>query len=105
MVSRNSWSGGDEVDPGIGGDEPFTVTGGDEVFEGSDIRIKADITEVGTTVLGLPLYQFRYIDGTRRFEGVMAQDVIEKMPEAVIMGDDGFYRVNYARLGIKMRPV
>jgi hypothetical protein len=86
MVIRISWSGGDE--------EQF-----------SDVRLKADVEEVGTTVMGLPLYQFRYIDGTQRFEGVMAQDVIEKMPEAVTVGDDGFYRVYYARLGIKMRPV
>jgi hypothetical protein len=91
------------------------VRGGDEVppvvppvvppSNASDIRLKEDIQVVGTTVLGLPLYQFRYIDGTQRFEGVMAQDVIEKMPEAVTIGDDGYYRVYYARLGIKMRPV
>jgi NAD(P)-dependent dehydrogenase (short-subunit alcohol dehydrogenase family) len=54
---------------------------------------------------GLPLYQYRYIEGTPRFEGVMAQDVIEKMPDAVTKGDDGYYRVYYARLGIRMRPV
>jgi hypothetical protein len=71
----------------------------------SDVRLKADVKEVGTTVLGLPLYQFRYIDGEQRFEGVMAQNVIEKMPEAVIIGDDGYYRVDYARLGIRMRRV
>jgi hypothetical protein len=78
--------------------------GGDEApIVESDVRLKADINEVGTTVMGLPLYQFRYLDGTDRFEGVMAQDVIAKMPEAVIMGDDGYYRVDYARLGIRMR--
>jgi hypothetical protein len=80
--------------------------GGDEETTSlSDVRLKADINEVGITVMGLPLYQFRYLDGTDRFEGVMAQDVIAKMPEAVIMGDDGYYRVDYARLGIQMRRV
>jgi hypothetical protein len=105
MVSGISWNGGDEVDPGIGGDETVTITGGDELPVDSDIRLKTDIKEVGTTVMGLPLYQFRYIDGTQRFEGVMAQDVIEKMPDAVTRGDDGYYRVFYSRLGIKMRLV
>jgi hypothetical protein len=81
------------------------IAGGDEVSTGqlSDVRAKTDINVVGTTVIGLPLYQFRYLDGTDRFEGVMAQDVIAKMPEAVIMGDDGYWRVDYARLGIRMR--
>jgi hypothetical protein len=106
MVNRISWTGGDEVDLRIGGDETGTITGGDEVPNTpSDVRLKTDITEVGTTVMGLPLYQFRYIDGTQRFEGVMAQDVIQKMPDAVTKGDDGYYRVYYARLGIRMRPV
>ena len=68
----------------------------------SDARLKTDIDQVGTTVYGLPLYQFRYKTGAARFEGVMAQDVLEVMPDAVITGEDGFYRVNYGRLGIRM---
>ena len=37
------------------------------------------------------------------FEGVMAQDVLKVMPEAVSIGADGFYRVNYTMLGIEMK--
>ena len=33
----------------------------------------------------------------------MAQDVLGVMPEAVSLGTDGFYRVNYAMLGIPFR--
>jgi hypothetical protein len=68
----------------------------------SDVRLKTDIEQVGMTVYGLPLYHFRYKTGPERFEGVMAQDVLEVMPNAVVTGDDGFYRVNYGRLGIRM---
>src|SRR5689334_7549310 len=68
----------------------------------SDVRLKTDIERVGTTVYGLPLYQFRYKTGTQRFEGVMAQDVLEVVPDAVVMAEDGYYRVNYGQLGIKM---
>jgi hypothetical protein len=32
----------------------------------------------------------------------MAQDVLNVMPEAVSVGADGFYRVNYRKLGIAM---
>ena len=71
----------------------------------SDARLKTDIEQVGTTVYGLPLFHFRYKNGKERFEGVMAQDVISIMPDAVVMGDDGFYRVDYGKLGIRMTRV
>ena len=71
----------------------------------SDVRLKTDIEQVGTTVYGLPLYHFRYKTGPERFEGVMAQDVLEVMPDAVVTGEDGHYRVNYRRLGIRMSRV
>ena len=69
----------------------------------SDIRLKKNIVRVGTTLYQLPLYDFSYIDQPGRFEGVMAQDVLKVMPEAVSIGADGFYRVNYTMLGIEMK--
>ncbi len=77
---------------------------GDEGGDLSDVRLKTDIERVGTTVYGLPLYRFRYESGRERFEGVMAQDVLQVMPDAVMVGEDGYYRVKYAQLGIKMIP-
>jgi Chaperone of endosialidase len=77
----------------------------DEVGTVSDVRLKDDIAQVGSTVYGLPLFHFRYKGGSERFEGVMAQDVMQVMPDAVSVGNDGFYRVNYARLGISMTRV
>jgi Chaperone of endosialidase len=68
----------------------------------SDVRLKTDIEIVGTTVHALPLYRFRYKNGPQRYEGVMAQDVLKVVPEAVVMGDDGFYKVYYEKLGISM---
>jgi endosialidase-like protein len=78
---------------------------GDETGDFSDVRLKTDIEQVGTTVYGLPLYHFRYATGPERFEGVMAQDVLQVMPDAVRVGDDGHYRVKYAELGIRMTRV
>ena len=69
----------------------------------SDMRLKKDIIRVGTTRYQLPLYDFSYIDQPGRFEGVMAQDVLKVMPQAVSIGADGFYRVNYTMLGIEMK--
>ena len=69
----------------------------------SDFRLKTNIRRVGTTVLGLPLYDFQYINQPGVFEGVMAQDVLKVKPAAVSVGTDGFYRVNYDVLGIAMK--
>lgn len=69
----------------------------------SDIRLKTDIRQVGTTAHNLPLYTFRYIGKDGQYEGVMAQDVLKVMPIAVSVGEDGYYRVNYDMLGIEMR--
>lgn len=71
----------------------------------SDKRLKTNIEEVGTTAHGLPLYEFNYTDYGGRFRGVMAQDVLEIMPEAVITRHDGYYMVNYSMLGIRMEQV
>ena len=71
----------------------------------SDSRLKTDIAQVGTTVYGLPLYNFKYIGKAEVYEGVMAQDVLKVMPSAVLTGSDGFYRVKYKDLGLQMRRV
>jgi hypothetical protein len=69
----------------------------------SDVRLKTDIRQVGTTAHDLPLYTFKYIGEDGVYEGVMAQDVLPVMPEAVTVGDDGYYRVHYDMLGIAFR--
>ena len=69
----------------------------------SDMRLKKEIIRVGTTRYHLPLYDFNYINQPGRYEGVMAQDVLKVMPEAVTIGADGYYRVNYTMLGIVMK--
>jgi hypothetical protein len=71
----------------------------------SDFRLKHDVRRVGTTVFGLPLYHFKYIGRPDTYEGVMAQEVLQVMPDAVSRGEDGYYRVNYSALGTSMRRV
>lgn len=62
----------------------------------SDRRLKSEIKRIGTHPIGVGLYEYN-IDG-RRERGVMAQELLLVKPEAVVMGDDGFYRVNYGML-------
>lgn len=68
----------------------------------SDIRLKADIEQVGVASNGLPIYNFRYLWSDARYQGVMAQDVLKAFPDAVHTMPDGFLAVKYAMLGMKM---
>ena len=108
------WSrllGFDQAEPA--GDKPAPVTLGDPrlaklgakigVKKPSDVRLKTGIQRVGTAAHGLPLYTFRYVGETGLYEGVMAQDVLGVMPDAVSVAEDGFYRVDYEMLGIPFR--
>ncbi len=62
----------------------------------SDRRLKSNIVRVGTHPLGIGIYEYD-IRGERQ-RGVMADEVLEVMPEAVLTGDDGYMMVNYGML-------
>jgi len=66
------------------------------LFAGSDVRIKENITPDGTWK-GHNAYQFNYIGDNVRQRGVMAQEVEETRPDAVVeIG--GIKHVNYGAL-------
>lgn len=63
----------------------------------SDIRLKTDISRVGTLDNGLPVYSYRYKSGGPIHIGVMAQDVVQVRPGAVVVTDNGMMAVDYAQ--------
>jgi len=68
----------------------------------SDIRLKKDITRVGTSPDGHSIYNFRYIDGDETmYQGVMAQEV----PEAAHFNPAGYWMVDYSKIDVDMREV
>ena len=71
----------------------------------SYIRLKTDIHRVGTTVMNLPLYSFQYRNKAGTYLGVMAQDVLKVEPSAVSIGANGYYLVDYGKLGIAMQRI
>jgi hypothetical protein len=69
--------------------------GGAALF--SDRRLKTDVEKIGTTVHGLPLYEYTIFG--RRERGVMADEAEMVMPEAVTTHSSGYKMVNYQMLG------
>ena len=69
----------------------------------SDIALKHDIVLLGRLANGLGFYRFSYLGSQKAYVGVIAQEVEGVMPQAVTRGRDGYLRVYYDRLGLKLR--
>jgi hypothetical protein len=69
----------------------------------SDIRLKHDIVMLGRLDNGLGLYRFSYKGSNKAYVGVMAQEVLTVMPDAVTRDRDGYFMVDYDRLGLRMQ--
>jgi hypothetical protein len=62
----------------------------------SDRRLKSNIVKIGTHPIGVGIYEYDIFGG--RQIGVMAQELIEVMPEAVHQHPSGYMMVDYGRL-------
>jgi Chaperone of endosialidase len=80
----------------------YTATGS-LTFSFSDRRLKRDIIELSRLGNGIGLYRYRYSWSDQLYVGVMAQEVAEIVPDAVLRGADGYLRVDYVRLGLKLQ--
>lgn len=70
----------------------------------SDRRLKSAIMHLATLPNGIRIYSFRYLWSEQVYVGVMAQDLLHHpvFGAAIKLAADGFYRVNYALLGLRM---
>jgi len=70
----------------------------------SDVRLKENIVKVDDLKPGVGWYTWDWNDTAKAMgvddltEGVLAQELKEVDPSAVIMGDDGYYRVDYSKV-------
>jgi polysaccharide export outer membrane protein len=69
----------------------------------SDVRLKRDIRPLYVRDDGIGVYRYRYIWSDALYVGVLAQEVQEVRPDAVVRGADGYLRVDYERLGMQMQ--
>jgi hypothetical protein len=68
----------------------------------SDRRLKRDIVPLGRLASGIRLYRYRYAWSEQIYVGAMAQEVDAIVPQAVMRGADGYLRVNYTALGLRL---
>jgi hypothetical protein len=78
-----------------------------KITQKSDRRLKTNIEMIGHSPSKIPIYTFNYkTDLTIKYKGVMAQDLLEMgITEPVIMGDDGFYGVDYSKIDVDMEII
>jgi hypothetical protein len=70
--------------------------GGAAVGKFSDRRLKSNIVRLGTHPIGIGIYEYDIFGG--RQIGVMAQELMEVMPDAVHQHSSGYLMVDYGRL-------
>ena len=70
--------------------------GGAAAMAFSDVRLKSNIERIGTHERGFGIYEYDIFD--RHEIGVLAQEVEQIMPEAVVEHPNGFKMVNYGIL-------
>ena len=63
----------------------------------SDRRLKRNIKKVGKLSNGLNLYTYIYVWGEKAI-GVMAQEVMKVIPDAVLKHESGYYMVDYSKV-------
>ena len=75
------------------------------LFAMSDFRLKENISKVKEVEPGIGWYTWDWNDKAKEIgaaglptEGVIAQEVKEVDPSAVMIGEDGYYRVDYSKI-------
>jgi hypothetical protein len=69
-------------------------------FMMSDENVKEDIVKVDVSDDGYNIYEFKYIGDDTKYRGVIAQEILEKKPEAVLTLHNGILGVDYSQLDV-----
>jgi hypothetical protein len=73
----------------------------------SDERLKTDIKTIGVSQSGINIYEFKYIDDEEEtvYQGVIAQELLDTHPKAVVLDDNGMYSVRYSLIDVDFKKV
>ena len=70
----------------------------------SDYRLKNNIIRIGKLENGINIYEFNYKWSNKKYQGVIAQELLNTYPSAVDKRF-GYYCVDYDKLGIEFQEV
>jgi hypothetical protein len=102
----NAAAEGDATDAASAEPEGATGAAGQAAVGGSDRRLKMEIVLVGQSPSGISIYEFSYrADPLARWRGVMAQDILDDHPDAVIVDENGYYAVRYDKIDVEFERV
>ena len=68
-------------------------------MQGSDIRLKENVKQIGQSPTGINIYSFNFIGSKDQYEGVMAHEV----PYASIVDENGYWKVDYSQLDVDFK--
>ena len=74
------------------------------IIASSDIKVKENITYVGSSPQGHTIWEFNYTGSPTRYRGAMAQEVVKINPMAVGI-EDGTLTVDYSKIDVDMVEV
>lgn len=69
----------------------------------SDRRLKTNIVHFETLENGLRIVEFSYLGFTNRWRGLIAQDVLQTHPDAVVEDENGHLAVDYNGLNVSLQ--
>lgn len=73
----------------------------------SDIALKENITYINKSPDGHRIYEWNYKGEPKsnRFQGVLAQELLQTAPHAVVKNDNGYLGVDYTEIDVNLRSV
>jgi len=89
------------TNPSVALDVSGAIAASGDITTSSDIRLKSDITEITMALWRLNQLNgvlFTRLSDGERSTGLIAQDVLDVLPEAVRIGENGMLSVSYGNL-------
>ena len=71
----------------------------------SSKKLKANLQLLGDSIAGHNIYKFNYKGDSRKYVGVLAEEVQQTNPEAVVTMPNGFLGVNYSLIDVNFHEV
>ena len=73
------------------------------IYAASSKKLKDNIVKIGKSISGYNIYKFNYKGNSKKYIGVIAEEIQQLKPEAVRMLPNGYLGVNYNLLDVEFK--